>query len=452
VSFSEYPAYQECGRGWLEAVPGHWAVARLKQVIGKIESGTSVNASDEPIQNGAIGVLKTSCVYQGFFDPRENKTVVAEDLSRVSCPVSAGTLIVSRMNTPDLIGAAGLVEETLANLFLPDRLWQITLRGAEPRFVYWWTRSQSYRAQVEAACTGTSASMKNLAQEQFASLVLPLPPLAEQRAVALFLERETAKVDALIAEQRRLIQLLQEQRQAVISTTITKGLDSSVRMKASGVDWLGDIPSHWRTTPLKWLTDPDRPIMYGIVLPGPDVGSGVPILKGGNIRPARMNLGAMARTTPEIEAPYARARLREGDLVYSIRGSIGDCEIVPRSLEGSNITQDVARIAVKGACATFVRWALLSAPIREELASGSLGAAVRGVNIFDLKRVVLPTPPPDEQAKIGAYLDGETRQCEQLMREAERAIDLLLERRSAMISAAVTGQIDVRGLAPVEAA
>jgi type I restriction enzyme, S subunit len=166
-----------------------------------------------------------------------------------------------------------------------------------------------------------------------------------------------------------------------------------------------------------------------------------------------MNLQSMARTTSEIEAPYARARLKPGDLVYSIRGTIGDCEPVPPELDGSNITQDVARVAISAdVCAAWARWALLSSAVREELACGSLGAAVRGVNIYDLKRAKLPTPPLDEQVQISTFLDAETTKLDALTAEAERAIDLLQERRTALISAAVTGKIDVRGLAESEAA
>jgi type I restriction enzyme, S subunit len=211
------------------------------------------------------------------------------------------------------------------------------------------------------------------------------------------------------------------------------------KYKDSGVKWLGDVPEHWAVTPLKWLTDPERPIMYGIVLPGPDVGDGIPILKGGNVRPERMNLQAMARTTPGIEAPYARARLKGGDLVYSIRGSIGDCEPVPAELDGSNITQDVARVAVaEDVHAPWVRWALLASAIRDDLASGSLGAAVRGINIFDLKRARIPTPPRGEQIAIATFIDVEAAKIDSLASEAQRLIDLLKEKRQAVISRAVT--------------
>jgi len=285
--------------------------------------------------------------------------------------------------------------------------------------------------------------------QTFGAINIPLPPFSEQGQIANFLDRETAKIDALIAEQQRLIELLQEKRQVVISHAVTKGLNPNAPMKDSGVEGLGEVPEHWEVTPLMRLTQPTRPIMYGIVLPGPDVGEGVPILKGGNVKPSRLCLECMARTTPEIEAPFARARLRAGDLVYGIRGSIGDCEIVPIELEGCNITQDVARIApLINLCSEWLRYAMLSHPVAEGLACGSLGAAVKGINIFDLKRARIPVPPSDEMRHIADFLNSEVSRLLSLSSSAKTTINLLRERRSAIISAAVTGQIDVRGLVP----
>lgn len=209
--------------------------------------------------------------------------------------------------------------------------------------------------------------------------------------------------------------------------------------KHSGVEWLGEVPEHWTIIPLKWLVDNQRPIMYGIVLPGPDVGDGVPILKGGNVKPHRMRLDEMSRTTREIELPYARARLRTGDLVYAIRGTIGDCEIVPTELDGSNITQDVARVAPREEVdAVWLRFALLSAPVREELASSSLGATIRGVNIFDLRRAKIPTPAVSERRAIADFLNRETSKIDSLVAEQTRLIALLEEKRQAFISQSVT--------------
>ena len=172
-------------------------------------------------------------------------------------------------------------------------------------------------------------------------------------------------------------------------------------------------------------------------------------MKGGNVKPSRLSLQALARTTAALEAPYARARLKPDDLVYSIRGSIGDCEIVPPELEDANVTQDVARIApAEGIYVSWLRYALLSRPVREELACGSLGAAVRGINIFDLKRVRIPTPPAPEQDVIASHLDQALAKLSCLGEEARSSICLMQERRAALISAAVTGKLDVRALTP----
>lgn len=171
---------------WLDEVPEHWEVVPFKIIIARIESGTSVNATDSPAEPGELGVLKTSCVYRGEFDAKENKAVVADEHHRVTCPLRAGSLIVSRMNTPELVGAAGLVKTAPQNLYLPDRLWQVHVGEANSAFVYYWTLSLSYRSQVQSACSGTSSSMQNLSQDQLRAFSFPMPPMGEQTEIVYF--------------------------------------------------------------------------------------------------------------------------------------------------------------------------------------------------------------------------------------------------------------------------
>ncbi len=213
------------GIEWLGDVPAHWIIGPLKRIIENVESGTSVNATGEPANESQLGVLKTSCVYSGRFEVGENKTVIADEVGRVSCPLRSGTLIVSRMNTPELIGAAGYVEFAPTNLYLPDRLWQVFVRDADAYFVYYWTRSCAYRGQVEASCTGTSSSMKNLGQGDFAGFVIGTPPNDEQRSVVSYLDNATRTFDGLVAEAERAIALLQERRTALISAAVTGKID-----------------------------------------------------------------------------------------------------------------------------------------------------------------------------------------------------------------------------------
>lgn len=294
-------------RNGISSATDIWPQRPLKRLLRRIDTGTSVNATDLPASQGEIGVLKTSCVYNGHFDPRENKTVVEEERDRVSCPVRAGSLIISRMNTPDLVGMAGCVKDEAPNLYLPDRLWQVEFAGLDERYVDYWTKTELYRSQVRAACAGTSASMQNLGQEDFLNFVIACPPRPVQAAIATYLDRETARIDALVEKKTRFIELLREKRQALITQAVTKGVDANVPTKDSGVEWLGPVPAHWNVSQLMHLTAYGRDIMYGIVLPGPDVPQGVPIVKGGDVRPHRLRVELLNRTTEEIEAPYARA-------------------------------------------------------------------------------------------------------------------------------------------------
>jgi type I restriction enzyme S subunit len=371
--------------------------------------------------------------------------------SRARRLVRQGDVIVSTVRT--YLRAIAPIIGSETNTVVSTGFAVMRPRSVNAAYLAYILRAEFVISEIISRSVGVSYPAINASA--ISHISVPIPSLSEQQAIVAFLDREIGKIDALVAEQEQLIALLQEKQRAVITQAVTKGLDAGMPFRPSGIGWMGDIPAHWRVTPLMHLTDVRRPIMYGIVLPGPDVGIGIPILKGGNVKPSRMSLQEMARTTPEIEAPYARARLASGDLVYSIRGTIGDCEVVPPELEAANITQDVARVAVRqGVCAAWVRWALLSSPVRAALACGSLGAAVRGINIFDLKRVRLPTPPREEQVAISDFIEAEISQIEKLRVEAAAVIPLLQERRSALISAAVTGKIDVRGLVegPVEQA
>jgi type I restriction enzyme S subunit len=355
--------------------------------------------------------------------------------------VRAGELVISVVGT---IGRAFIVPPSLEGANLSRALARVQLKPTmEARFLEFGFLATPFQSFVELVPAGTAQRVLNLGDLAEYLVAVPAPP--EQRAIAVFLDRETARIDALVAKKERLIELLQEQRTALITRAVTKGLDPTVPMKDSGVEWLGEIPAHWDVKRLWHLTPSDRRIMYGIVLPGPNVDDGVPIVKGGDVAPERLRLERLNRTTREIESGYVRSRLRGGDLVYAIRGSIGEVAMVPDELEGANLTQDAARIAYT--VSTHGSWlvhALKSSAVFAQLESGALGATIRGINIRDLKRASIAVPPRAEQRIIAAYLGRETARIDALVAKVRDAIERLKELRTAIISAAVTGKIDVR--------
>jgi type I restriction enzyme S subunit len=242
-----------------------------------------------------------------------------------------------------------------------------------------------------------------------------------------------------------LIDLLNEQKQAIIHQAVTRGLDPSVPLRPSGISTFGYIPQHWQVSKLHRITDPSRPIMYGIVLPGPNVDEGVYIVKGGNCEPGRLRPEHLSRTTFDIEASYVRSRLRGGDIVYAIRGSIGAAELVPSELTGANLTQDAARIAPGPSI--YPRWLLYLVRSRAfftKMDAGAVGATIRGINIRDLKRGDVVVPPYDEQIRIADHLDAALAQIESARSRAQTEIELMREYRTRLIADVVTGKLDVR--------
>lgn len=310
--------------------------------------------------------------------------------------------------------------------------------GLDQAFAWWLLHSVSPVLQSKAV----GSTFEAVTADDVRSETVNLPSSSDQRRIADFLDRKTAEIDALIAKKERMVALLHEKRQADITRLITKGLDPNAKLKASGNQWLGAIPYHWQLKPLKHLTPDARPIMYGIVLPGPHVEGGIPIVKGGNCEPGRLRLELLSRTTPEIEAAYVRSRLIAGDIVYAIRGSIGAADMVPPEVEGANLTQDAARIAPRhGVNGQWLLHAVRSTAFFGQLDARATGATIRGINIFDLKRGIVPVPPAREQAEIAENLDRYAEWHTLGVSRLERSIALLAEYRRALISEAVAGRV-----------
>ncbi|MEB3270825.1 MAG: restriction endonuclease subunit S, partial [Synechococcus sp.] len=247
MSFPRYPAYKPSGVEWLGEVPEHWAILPIKHLVGSIEQGWSPQCEAYPAESGQWGVLKVGCVNGGVFNPDENKAL-PNDLSPIEAlSIRDGDILVSRANTRELVGSAAVAHQDHDSLLLCDKLYRIRVKPTicSPLFLAQYLGSAAARSVIEGSATGASNSMLNIGQPALVNMQIPLPPLGEQQALLHFIVTETAKIDALIAEQQRLIELLQEKRQAVISHAVTKGLNPDAPMKDSGVERLGEVPEHW---------------------------------------------------------------------------------------------------------------------------------------------------------------------------------------------------------------
>lgn len=459
MKYPAYPKYKDSGVEWLGEVPEHWEVKRLKHYIQHLNSGASVNSDNMPTEDGFPGILKTSCVYGDVFRPEENKRVVEEEVSRVFCPLVGDSLVISRMNTPELVGSCGYVAQDWTNLYLPDRLW-ITVftdkRMASPKFFWYRIISCDIKEQISSLATGTSGSMKNLMQESFLGIAVAIPPLLEQRTIAAFLDAQTSKLDTLITKKRELIDKLKEKRAALITRTVTRGLppdaataaclDPHPKMKDSGVEWLGEVPEHWKVKRLKHIAK----LQTGITL-GKDRHNkhtvSVPYLRVANVQDGYIDISDVSEI--EIEAhEIQNYALRKGDVLMNEggdndklgRGAVWSGDISPCIHQNHvfcfrpfGVIPEFLSLYMQSLCAKY--YLFLSSRQSTNLAS------ISSRNIIEIH---IPVPPRPEQELILGYLVDQFVQIDTTTRLAEETIEKLLEYRAALITAAVTGQIDVR--------
>jgi type I restriction enzyme S subunit len=320
--------------------------------------------------------------------------------------------------------------------------------GTMPGYFAYLYRTPTYMAEVNNYSRGIVSDRNRLYWDDFKQIPTPYPPPPEQSAIVRFLDHADRRIRRYVRAKQKLIKLLEEQKQAIIHRAVTRGLDPSARLKPSGVEWLGDVPEHWEVRRLHQITDPHRPVMYGIVLPGPNVDEGVYIVKGGNCEPGRLRPELLSRTTYEIESRYARSRLRAQDIVFAIRGGVGAAELLPPDLADANLTQDAARLAAgPGVDPRWLLHAVRSPIFREHVHSLVVGATVRGINIRDLKRVEVVVAPANEQHAIVAFLDEATAGIVATIERAQREIGFIREYRTRLIADVVTGKLDVRAAA-----
>jgi type I restriction enzyme S subunit len=305
------------------------------------------------------------------------------------------------------------------------------------------------KGYVDVLCN--KSTIAHFTAEKVAAVPVPYPPRNEQELIVSYLDSESDRIGALLDEQQRLIKLLKEKRQAVISHAVTKGLNPDASMTPSGVDWLGEVPMNWEVRSLSSVT---TKITNGYVGPTRDilVDEGVRYLQSLHIKGNRIRFEVPYFVTEEWSQQHAKSILETGDVLVVQTGDIGQTAVVTEEFAGCNCHALIVIAPVRSILeGEWLSWCLNSDYGYHALLSNQTGALHPHLNCGNVKTVMIPLPPIAEQHRIIAYVNSQVADFDGLIAQAERAIALLQERRTALISAAVTGKIDVRGLARAEA-
>jgi type I restriction enzyme S subunit len=427
-------------------VPEHWGVQRLKRICRVFPSNV-----DKKSVEGETAVLL--CNYTDvYYNDRivagmEFMPATATDDQIAKFTLRAGdTIITKDSETADDIAVAAFIPNDLPGVVCGYHLSMVRpLEGIDGAFV-----KRLFDSTYAKSCFAVRANgltRVGLSQYELDNVDMPVPPSTEQTAIASFLDRETAKIDGLIAEQQRLIELLQEKRQAVISHAVTKGLNPDALMKDSGIEWLGEVPEHWEVIPLKRVADIQTGVAKGKNNSGKTTIS-VPYLRVANVQDGYLDLSEV--TALDIPADELdRYALRAGDVLMNEggdfdklgRGCIWEGQLNPCISQNHVFAVRPRRISSQWLNAiTGSGYAQFYFMSRSKQSTNL--ASISSTNLMELPVIL---PPNEEQAGILAFMARQTSLFASLTTEATQAITLLQERRAALISAAVTGQIDVRG-------
>ena len=446
-----YPHYRDSGVPWLGEVPEHWDLKQLG-LIGSLFKGSGGTKEDE-VEDGVPCVRYGDIYTQHRYFIRETRADITEESAAKYTPIRYGDILFAGSGeTIEEIGksAANLIEGPAycggdVIVFRPSIEADATFLGYA---------ADCSTSIYQKACMGRGVTVMHIYGQELRRLLLPLPPLDEQRAIAAFLDRETERIDALVAKKRLLIERLEEYRTALITRTVTRGLppeaahaaglDPSPRLKPSGVEWLGEVPEHWEVNELRRLLA--EPLKYGAneaaELDDPAFPRYVRIT---DIDDA----GALREETfrslpPEVAAPYL---LEDGDVLLARSGATVGKSFLYQPNWGTCAYAGYlirARVERRTVDARFVRYFTATSAYWAWLDSTYIQATIQNVSAERYASLTLPVPPLDEQRAIVAFLERETERVTELVGHTEAAIERLQEYRTALITAAVTGKVDVR--------
>jgi type I restriction enzyme S subunit len=444
-NYRPYPAYQPSGIDWLGDIPTGWKASRIKFF-------SEINPSKSQVRSLAKDTLVSFIPMEAIGDDgtlnTENHKTIDEVINGYTF-VAENDLMLAKI-TPCFENGKAAIAKGLKNEIGFATTEVIPLRcknSNDAIFLYYLLHSAPFKNIAEGSMYG-AGGQKRVADNFIANYHFALPDINEREKIAAFLDRETAKIDQLIAKQQQLIELLKEKRQAVISHAVTKGLNPDVKMKPSGVEWLGDVPEHWTIIRIKFIAEVNPSKAEVRNLKSDTLVSFIPMEAIGengslDISQKKMlhevitgytyvseNTLMLAKITPCFEnGKSAIARSLENGIGFATT------EVIPLRFKHTPDSE-------------FFYYLLHSFPFKYIAESSMYGAGgQKRVSDNFVANYHFSLPPTEERLKITAFVQQQNEKFDVLMEKAQRQIGLLRERRTALISAAVTGKIDVREVA-----
>lgn len=427
MSRQAYPQYKPSAVSWLGDIPEHWEVRPLKYSADLINTKIDGAAVDLPY----TGLEHIESWTGKRISP--DGDITSEGQANL---YGRGDVLFGKLR-PYLAKAHAAEIDGICT----GELLVLRPQAVKQKFLLNYVLNPDFVAIVDSSTYG--AKMPRANWEFIGNLPALIPPMDEQQTIAAFLDRETARIDALIKKKQRQIELLQEKRTALISHAVTKGLDPNVQTKDSGIEWLGEIPAHWSMLQLRRVVD--KFVDYRGKTPA-KTDSGIPLITAGAVKDGHIDHSLVPEfiADDDYEDWMSRGKPEQGDVVITTEAPLG--EVAQVSDSNVAFAQRIILFKVNNAkmISEFLRYYYLSVNGRSELLSRASGSTASGIRADRLKMSIVNVPPFNEQHEIVEYLEDALKTLMSPRTLINESISKLREYRTALISAAVTGKIDVR--------
>jgi type I restriction enzyme S subunit len=434
-----YPEYKNSGIDWIKEIPEGWEIKKLK-FIGESIIGVTYSPNEISNEKRGVLVLRASNIQDGCFS-LDDCVYIEKEIQEKHFTKEGDILLCARSGSAHLVGKSAYVDKN--NVGHSFGAFMTVARSQLGKYLYYFFNSEFIRSQIGLFTTTTINQLTSNILNNF-SIIFPSSKARKQ--IVEYLDHKTSQIDSLIEKKKGLIELLEEERSAIINEAVTKGLDPNVPMKDSGIEWLGEIPAHWKMKKLKYLT---TKIGSGITPRGGSaiyVDTGIPLLRSQNIHFNGLLLDDVAYISEDIFAEMLNTEVLTGDILLNITGaSIGRCYYVDESLGKANVNQHVCIIRPNDYIETKYLYLILASNVGQtQVFNCQTGANRQGLNFEQLGNFVVPYPSKKERDSITNFIEDEKKRIDSIISKSEREIELLQEYRTALISEAVTGKIDIR--------
>jgi len=432
-SLKSYPAYKDSGAPWLGQVPEHWDVLPNRALF------TEVNERDHPNEQ-MLSVTITGGIIpqQALLADSSKKDSSNQDKSAYKL-VRPGDIAYNKMRAWQ--GAVGTSD--YRGIISPAYVVQRPREGADSRYLHYLFRTPAFAKEAERWSYGITSDMWSLRPEHFKMIYTCLPPVTEQSAIVRFLDHADLRIRCYIRAKQKLITLLEEQKQAIIHHAVTRGLDPNVRLKPSGVEWLGDVPEHWEIRPFircaqEWAD-------YRGATPA-KTEHGVFLVTAKNVRKGKIDYEVSKEYVSEQEylMIMRRGLPRLEDLLLTTEAPLGNIALVDR--ENIALAQRVIRFRLDEQILLpkFALYSTLSSYFQDQLLCRATGSTASGIKASKLPQLQILLPLKNEQQAILNYVDQQSMPLNSMIAAAQREISLLREYRTRLIADVVIGKLDVR--------